>query len=144
MKLQKATQFGLCAILELARNTRMPMSTTEIALSYGISSHHLAKVMRELGKAGLVESVRGVGGGYILSCNTKRVTLLDVIKIFEEIGGENLIVDVDGENDVKLSLKMVLSEIYDIAKATFSSITIDTLMRTIERNKKHKNYMSIS
>ena len=54
MKLQKSTQFGLYAILELARDPERQLSATDIAKIYSISSNHLAKVLRDLGRAGLV------------------------------------------------------------------------------------------
>ena len=75
MKLQKATQYGLYAVLELARDPSRQLSAIEIADKYGISSNHLAKVLRDLGRAGLVDAVRGAGGGYRFSSNSKRVTL---------------------------------------------------------------------
>ena len=52
MKLQKATKFALFAVLELARDTSRQLSATDIADLYGISTHHLAKVLRDLGRAG--------------------------------------------------------------------------------------------
>ena len=67
MKLQKATQCGLYAVLELASDPERQLSATDIAKMYGISSNHLAKVLRDLGRAGLVNSVRGAGGGYTFS-----------------------------------------------------------------------------
>ena len=85
MKLQKATKFALFAVLELARDTSRQLSATDIADLYGISTHHLAKVLRDLGRAGLVDSVRGVGGGYRFSANARRTTLMDVICIFEDV-----------------------------------------------------------
>ena len=72
MKLQKASRFALYAVLELAGNPTSQLSGTEIADKYGISAHHLAKVLRDLGRAGIVEAARGVGGGYRLAVNAKR------------------------------------------------------------------------
>ena len=85
MKLQKATQYGLYAVIELARDPSRQLSALDIAEKYSISANHLAKVLRDLGRAGLVESVRGAGGGYRFSNNSKRITLMDVINIFENI-----------------------------------------------------------
>ena len=132
MKLQKATQFGLYAVLELARDPQSQKSAVDIAKKYDISSNHLAKVLRDLGRAGLVASVRGAGGGYRFSGNSKRVTLLDVITIFEELGSDAS----GGPNsskkvDIKDALLSVLFEIDEITQATFSSITLDTLLKTI-------------
>ena len=48
--------------------------------------NHLAKVLRTLGRAGIVEALRGAGGGYRFRANAKRLTLLDVIQLFEDVG----------------------------------------------------------
>ena len=132
MKLQKATQFGLYAVLELARDPQSQKSAVDIAKKYGISSNHLAKVLRDLGRAGLVESVRGAGGGYRFSGNSKRVTLMDVISIFEELGSDVSLADNTARRvDIEDALLSVLLEIDEITQATFSSITLDTLLKTI-------------
>ncbi len=54
MKLQKNTLFALYSVLESAANPGRQFSAGAIALKYGISPHHLAKVLRTLGRAGLV------------------------------------------------------------------------------------------
>ena len=132
MKLQKATKFALFAVLELARDTSRQLSATDIADLYGISTHHLAKVLRDLGRAGLVDSVRGVGGGYRFSANSRRTTLMDVICIFEDISSDQRQAsDVGEETDIGHALQMVLGEIDGFAKATLSAITIDTLLKTM-------------
>ena len=132
MKLQKATKFALFAVLELARDSSRQLSATDIAEQYGISSHHLAKVLRDLGRAGLVDSIRGVGGGYRFSANARRTTLMDVIRIFENISsGPRQDGDVGEETDIGYALQLVLGEIDGIAQATLSAITIDTLLKTM-------------
>ena len=62
MRLQKATQFALYSVLELALEPARQLSAGEIAEKCGISNNHLAKVLRDLGRGGLVESTRGVDG----------------------------------------------------------------------------------
>ncbi len=132
MKLQKATQYGLYAILELARDPARQLSATDIADMYGISSNHLAKVLRDLGRAGLVVSVRGAGGGYKFSGNARRTTLMDVINIFEDISSDASNARERGdETDIGRGLLMVLGEIDDIARATFGSITLNTLLKNL-------------
>ena len=62
MNLQIASRLAIFAVLELAANPERQLSVGEIGEKYGVSSHHLAKVMHVLGRAGLVRSVRGAGG----------------------------------------------------------------------------------
>jgi Rrf2 family protein len=127
MKLQKATRFAIYALLELARDPKRQLAASDIARRYAISTNHLAKVMRELGRAGLVEAERGVGGGYRFIGNAKRVTLWDVVSRFESLHGDA--VEPGQDTETGLALGMVLGEMGEIAEATLRSITIDTMMR---------------
>src|SRR5512142_2100674 len=88
MKLNKASLFALMAGLELASDTERQLSTTDIAEKYDISTHHLAKVMRNLVHKGVVQAMRGVGGGYRFAGNPNRTTLLDIIQLFETMESE--------------------------------------------------------
>ena len=137
MKLQKSTSLALYSVLEFAANPGRQISAAEIAAKYGVSTHHLSKVLRELGRAGLVDSVRGVGGGYRFSGNAKRLTLMDIIELFEDISsrtGESGM--SNGSGEVENALGVVLSEIDEIATATFRSITLDTMLKLIQRQRR--------
>jgi Rrf2 family protein len=136
MKLQKGTSLALYSVLEFAANPGRQLSAAEIAEKYGASTHHLAKVLRELGRAGLVESARGVGGGYRFSGNAKRLTLMDVIELFEDIStrtGESD--EFDASSEVGRALGAVMTEVDEIARATFRSITVDTMLKLIQRQR---------
>ncbi len=133
MKLQMATSLALYSTLEFAANPGRPVTAAEIAAKYGVSLHHLSKVLADLARAGLLDSVRGVGGGYRFAGNTKRLTLLDVIELFEDSGEAG---GAGGErNDVETALAQILSEIDDITEATFRSITIETMLKLVERHR---------
>jgi Rrf2 family protein len=134
MKLQTSTMLALYSVLEAASQPGKQVSASEIAERYGVSAHHLAKVLRELGRAGLVDSSRGVGGGYRFSGNARRLTLMDVIERFEDIGARSPEPGA-AHTDLGLAIARVLSEIDEIAKATFRSITIDTLLKLVERER---------
>ncbi len=133
MKLQKATMFALYAVLELAIDPERQLSAGDIASKYGISTNHLAKVMRDLGRAGLVEATRGVGGGYRFCGNAKRTTLLGVIELFENISAGGNGAEPEVTIAISRYLSSVLAEIEKIARATLDSITIETLVMQIRR-----------
>ncbi len=134
MKLQKATLFALFAVLELARDPGRQMSAAEIAEVYGISVNHLAKVLRELGRAGLVEAVRGVGGGYRFSGNARRTSLYDVIDLFGDIVTDaSEMPGPSGETEIAQALGRVLKEVDEIAVATLKSISLATLLKSVAR-----------
>jgi len=129
MKLQRATLLGLYAVLELADQPERQLSRTEIAEKFNLSSNHLSKVMRELGKAGLVEAVRGVGGGYRFCGNAKRTTLMDIISLFESFKPDSPDMREPGKHtEVGKALEMVMEEINETTRATLNSISISTLL----------------
>ncbi len=133
MKLKKSSLFALFAVLELAADGRRQLSTTDIADKYGISTHHLAKIMRTLAQAGLVQAVRGVGGGYRFSGNPGRTTLLDVIRLFESLESD---LDLPNhwdvrENPIVSELQRISREIDELTQAVLDTVTLKTALKSI-------------
>ncbi len=132
MKLQKNTSLALYSVLEFASAPDRHISAAEIADKHGVSPHHLAKVLAQLARSGIVASVRGVGGGYRFTGNARRLTLMDVIQMFEELDDPAATATA---TPVEQALGAVLAEIDANARATFSSITLATMLRLIERQQ---------
>jgi Rrf2 family nitric oxide-sensitive transcriptional repressor len=87
----------------------------------------------DLGRlAGARAAARGSGGGYRFSGNPKRVTLLDVIAIFESIGAKP---PRAPRRELERAVDQVLTEIDATARATFSSITLETMLKIARRPK---------
>jgi Rrf2 family nitric oxide-sensitive transcriptional repressor len=133
VKLQIATRLALYAVLRLASDPTKQLAAAEIAERFGISVNHLAKVLRTLGRAGVVEAVRGAGGGYRFRGNAKRVTLLDIVQLFEDVGQNARAEEEPGASSSEgRALRRVLDEIDDIARATLASITLATMVRLMD------------
>ncbi len=132
MKLQVSTLIALYAVLELASYPSRQLSAREIAERYGISTHHLAKVMRPLVREGLVQSVRGAGGGYRFCGRANRTTLLDVIALFEDLSSELELVNEGPmrSTEIGAALNAVRREIDELTRATLQSITLKTLLKS--------------
>lgn len=133
MKLQKNTRLALYSVLEFAARPDQLVPAAEMAELYGESTHHLAKVLSELARVGIVESARGVGGGYRFAANARRLTLLDVIRVFEEPGADSADAAA-ARTPVDRALGQVLGEIDQTAIATFGSITVATMLKMIGRD----------
>ncbi len=138
MKLQKNTSLALYSVLESAADPTRHVAAAEIAAKYGVSAHHLAKVLSELARAGILASARGVGGGYRFAGNARRLTLLDVIERFEALSSHAGGPEAADRTPAGRALLTVLAEIDDIAKATFSSITIATMLRLMTRQQEER------
>jgi len=136
MRLQKATQCALFAVLELARDPQTQISAADIADTFGISVNHLAKVLRDLARARLVESMRGAGGGYRFIGNPKRVTLYDVVCLFEDVDSRDGAFPESGKDaDIGRALNRVSMEIENITVSTLKSITLTTLLKNMDREE---------
>lgn len=127
MKLQTATRLGLYAVLELSRDPEQTLSSADLAERFGVSNHHLAKVLGTLSNAGLVRGGRGASGGYRFTGNRKRTTLMDIVALFEPAPGSRP-TEPGGETDIGGALQRVLDEIDEIAEATLRSISLETLL----------------
>lgn len=133
--MQKSSRLAIYALIDLASDPERQVSVSEIGEKYRVSAHHLAKVMHTLGRAGLVQSIRGVGGGYSFVGNAKRTTLLDIIKLFEDTSNDCKLADPSVATDVEWVLFDITCEIDDLAQATFGSITISTMLKQIQRRR---------
>lgn len=133
MKLQISTRLAIFAVLELTAREGCQLSVAEIGEKYGVSSHHLAKVMHVMSRAGLVRSVRGAGGGYQFAGNARRTTLLDVAQLFEDLSSAEPDAGAADTTPEGQTLRAVVNEIDDIARATLGSITIATMRKLVDR-----------
>ena len=137
MKLQINTKLALYSVIEFASDPQRHIPAAVIAEKYDVSSHHLAKVLAELAHAGIVESVRGVGGGYRFAGNVRRITLMDVIALFEDLGASaRQRPDGASLTAVDQALDTVLHEIEENARSTFSSITLATMLQLVARQQR--------
>ncbi len=83
VNISEAASLGLHTVALLATNPRRRFTNQEIAEMLGASAHHLAKVMQRLVKVGLVDSIRGPQGGFLLGKPAGEVTLLSVYEAIE-------------------------------------------------------------
>jgi Rrf2 family protein len=137
MKLQVATRIAIYAVCELAARPGVQLSAGEIAERFDISVNHLGKVLRILGRAGVVEACRGVGGGHRLRGNPRRVTLLDIIELFEDVGPRAHRSPEPGAATLPgRALGRVVDEIDDMTRATLASITLATVLKMGQRGRR--------
>lgn len=135
MKLQTASRIAIYAVLELARDPTRQLSAAEIGETYGVSVHHLAKVLNTLVRAGLVRSVRGAGGGYLFAGNVKRTTLFDIISLFEPVRSAERGTRREDRTPIGMALQAIFDEIDDISRATLNSVTLATMIKLIEQGR---------
>lgn len=71
-------------MIDMARySDEEPVSISSIAARQGISERYLEQLVSLLKKAGLVKSIRGAGGGYVLARDMKEISVGDVLRALE-------------------------------------------------------------
>jgi|TARA_B110000971_G_C19682363_1_gene351692 Rrf2 family iron-sulfur cluster assembly transcriptional regulator len=85
MILTTKARYAVTAMLDIAYHTEgKPISLPEIAVRQNISLSYLEQLFSRLKKNGLVESIKGPGGGYRLSKGADDIVISDVIHAVEE------------------------------------------------------------
>ncbi len=84
VKLSTRGEYGLQAMFDLAQHYgEGPISIKTVAERQNISEPYLEQLMAVLRKAGLVKSVRGAQGGYLLNREPEDITVGDIIRVLE-------------------------------------------------------------
>jgi len=84
MKVSTKTQYGIRAVIELAQRYRNgPLQLRIIAERQGISFKYLEQLMSILKTSGLIKSIRGAKGGYVLARPPSQIKMDDVFHCLE-------------------------------------------------------------
>jgi Rrf2 family cysteine metabolism transcriptional repressor len=136
LKISTKGRYGLTIMMELARRYgEGPTSLKSIAEKHQLSEHYLEQLIAPLRNGGLVKSIRGAYGGYILSKLPEDITSGDVIRVLE---GPISPVDFTEEDDpAKRDLWVRIRD--SIAGVLDSSTLLDLI--SFRDEGKHDNYM---
>jgi Rrf2 family protein len=101
MKISTKGRYGLRALIDLSINGRngLPVLLSDIAKRQGISDKYLEQIATQLHRAGIVKTVRGRKGGYLLNKDDKEIRVSDVMEVLE---GPMCVVDCVNEPDTCL------------------------------------------
>ena len=85
MRLTTKSRYGARAIFDIAYNSAgMPVQIKDISNRQAIPPRYLEQIFHKFKKAGIVKSVRGPGGGYVLANDPRKITIGDVIRAIKE------------------------------------------------------------
>lgn len=86
MKLTTFSDYTLRVLMFLALRGERLATIPEIAAAYGISENHLMKVVHQLARSGVIESVRGKGGGIRLAQAPQAIRIGAIVRASEGAG----------------------------------------------------------
>ena len=136
MRLPLHTDFALRLLIYLEVRGDVLVTTAEVAEAYGISRHHLAKVVQDLTALSYVESVRGRKGGIRLAETAERINIGAVVRHF--ISSSVLIECFDEEtNTCPISPACRLKKVLHDAEEAFLSVLDEFSLCDIARNRRH-------
>ena len=102
MRLSTLGRYALRAMVDLAlHQDQGPVLRKEIAERQELSSSYLAQLFAKLGRAGLVTSVFGPGGGYVLGKNADEISAGDVLRAVDESLVPVFCVDCDSDDECR-------------------------------------------
>ena len=88
MRITSKGRYGLRAVINLARtNHNRPVSIGSIAAEENVSSEFLEQIFFKLKKAGLIRSIRGPGGGFVLNRTPGEISVQDILEAVGETRG---------------------------------------------------------
>lgn len=142
LKLSTKGRYGLRAMIDLADySEETPQSITNIAMRQSISDSYLEQLMAKLKKAGLIESIRGAQGGYVLAKPSKDISVGDILRALEGDLSPVKCSELDGNSGCSGSdccvTKNVWKRINDSIQNAVDSIYLSELVednRNIRRN----------
>jgi len=86
MKISAQEEYGLRCLLQLARSPVGQIVTVkEIAQKEALSPAYVEKLLRLLARAGLVHSLRGLKGGYVLNRSAEQISLGEVVRALGQV-----------------------------------------------------------
>ncbi|MET3696626.1 BadM/Rrf2 family transcriptional regulator [Bacillus oleivorans] len=140
MKYSKATNYALHTIVYLAL---LPSGKTigvkPLAEVQKVSPTYLSKVLTTLVKAGFIESVTGVNGGYKLMKDVKSITFLDIIHAIE---GTTSMFNCSLDNNVhdrqNCLIEKVMNEAEQKMENYLSSQTIEHVVQQVNEKMIHQ------
>ena len=84
--LTRSSQYALQALIEIAHYEKKgPVSRNLIAEKTQLPSKFLSKLLSDLVRAGILESRRGPGGGFILAHPAREIPLINIVSLYEKL-----------------------------------------------------------
>jgi Rrf2 family transcriptional regulator, cysteine metabolism repressor len=143
MKISTKGRYGMKAMLDLAiYSSTGPVTVKSIAERQNISEGYLEQVFSSLRKGGLVNSIKGAQGGYVLSRSPLNITVGDILRQLEgdlRVADENITTDSETDLEYCISSK-VWRSINESINSIVDSITLDSLITEYKKIRDYDSY----
>jgi len=123
------TDYALRILVALARKESRTATAAELSAQLKMPLSFVRKILQVLGKTGPLNSFKGKGGGFELTCSTDKILLIDIMNMFQGpvCLSECLFKKKMCHNRTACSLRKVIVELEDVIKERLKNITIASL-----------------
>ncbi len=134
MQISTRTEYALRALLELAKAGSDPVSAREICERGRLPRKYIERLLGNLRTAGIVDSVSGARGGYVLACRPEQISLLSVMQAVEDHSWEISCVANPPEHCVgqPCGLYLVWDDVYQNMKTILEGYSLDRINEMTE------------
>lgn len=144
MKFSRKSRYGLIALIDLAVNSKTEqVSLCSVAKRNGISAQYLEQIFAVLRRAGIIKSVKGSQGGYMLNHRPEEITAAQVL---EALDGNYHIEEVSSEGSscqgISTAIQtMVIDEVNHKLDDVLQNVTLADLEKCYLENEEYNQNM---
>lgn len=132
MRLTTFTDYGLRLLMRMASAPDRPFSTADLAQEFGLSRHHLTKIVQHLARGGILATRRGGGGGAVLARPPGDIRLGEIVRLLEDghalvecLGADGGDCSIDGQCRLKARLRHAENAfLTDLDRSTLADIAL--------------------
>lgn len=145
MRLSKKSRYGLRALVDLAvRAKEEQISLNSIAERNNISLQYLEQVFAALRRAGIVKSIKGPQGGYLLEKSADKITVLEIVEALEgsyELDAEEISDKVECK-EISMSIQdLIIDPVNAKLHEILESVTLQDLENDYLRKTEYSSDM---
>jgi Rrf2 family iron-sulfur cluster assembly transcriptional regulator len=135
MRLTTKGRYAVTAMLDLAlHGAGGPVSVVDVSVRQAIPGTYLEQLFARLRRGGLIDSVRGPGGGYVLSRPLGAVSISDIIAaVGEGVDATRCHGAADCQEGVQCLTHDLWSELSDQIDGFLRGITLASLVERVDR-----------
>ncbi len=146
LKVSTKGRYGLRAIVDLAVNDREgQVSLKSVAERQGLSENYLEQLFSSLKKSGLVKSIRGAQGGYLLAKPAEKILVGDVLRSLEgtlcPVDCIDLEMPVSCDKADSCVTAAVWAKLRDKINEVVDSITVADLVQQHQEKTRNDDYI---
>ena len=140
MKLSSRSDYATKAMLELSISPDKPVNLAYLAQIEDISISYLEQIFSLLRKCELVKSVRGPGGGYVLSKPMSDITIGDIVKAIDMNRKSKKIEQAEKNSDTsqQLASQKMWEQLSEMVYDNLNKISLKDIHQTYNQQLKNE------